>query len=302
LKALVEPETGGDATGKTTFVKSSLRTLARKLGRCCHTTIGRLLRKAKISLRTNVKRFTGPPHPDRDHQFRFLRRMRALYQRHNAPVISVDTKNSELIGNFKNKGRRYCTQADEVNAHDFPGDADCKAIPYGVYDITLNRSHICVGTSSDTSEFAVRSIRNWWLRFSRKHYPNQTHLLIEADSNGYRPRLWKRELQKLANETSLRITVCHYPRGASKWTPADHRLFGPISRNWSGTPLRSLDLMLNLIRGTTTQTGLKVTARLDQCEYKTKIKVPDAEMKTLNIKHTKTCSIWNYKIAPENGK
>lgn len=305
MKQLVEPETGGDATGKTTFVKSSLRTLAEQLGRCCHTTVGRLLRKAKISLRTNVKRFTGPPHPDRDYQFRFLRRMRAFYQRHNAPVISVDTKNSELIGNFRNAGRRYGSKADEVNAHDFPGDADCKAIPYGIYDITLNRGHMCVGTSADTSEFAVRSIRNWWLRFGQKHYPNQTHLLIEADSggsNGYRPRLWKRELQKLANETGLTITVCHYPRGASKWNPADHRLFGPISRNWSGTPLRSLDLMLNLIRGTTTQTGLKITARLDQRTYQKKIKVSNDEMNQLNIKHTQSCSIWNYSITPNNGK
>jgi len=261
LKALVEPETGGDATGKTRFVKSSLRTLATNLGRCCHTTVGRLLRKAKISLRTNVKRFTGPPHPDRDHQFRFLRRMRDWYQ--------------------------------------------CKAVPYGVYDITLNRGHLCVGTSSDTSEFAVRSIRNWWLRFGQKQYPGQTHLLIEADSggsNGYRPRLWKRELQKLTNETGLTITVCHYPRGASKWNPADHRLFGPISRNWAGTPLRSLSIMLGLIRGTKTQTGLKVTARLDRRKYKTKIKVPDSEMEQLQIKHTKTCPMWNYTIKQKNGK
>jgi len=305
LKALVEPETGGDATGKTRFVKSSLRTLATNLGRCCHTTVGRLLRKAKISLRTNVKRFTGPPHPDRDHQFRFLRRMRDWYQRHGAPVISVDTKNSELIGNFKNAGRRYARVADEVNAHDFPSDAECKAVPYGVYDITLNRGHLCVGTSSDTSEFAVRSIRNWWLRFGQKQYPGQTHLLIEADSggsNGYRPRLWKRELQKLTNETGLTITVCHYPRGASKWNPADHRLFGPISRNWAGTPLRSLSIMLGLIRGTKTQTGLKVTARLDRRKYKTKIKVPDSEMEQLQIKHTKNCPMWNYTIKQKNGK
>lgn len=228
--------------------------------------------------------------------------MRTLYQRNGAPVISVDTKNSELIGNFQNRGRRWCCQPDEVNAHDFPSDAKCRAIPYGIYDITLNRGHVCVGASADTSEFAVNSIRNWWLRFGRKQYPDQTHLLIEADSggsNGCRPRLWKRELQGLADATGLTITVCHYPRGASKWNPADHRLFGPISRNWAGTPLRDLDTMLGYIRGTTTRTGLRVTARLDKRAYQKKIKVSDREMKQLNIHKTKSCPDWNYSIKPQ---
>lgn len=303
LKKLVEPETGGDATGKRTYVKSSLRSLAERLGRVSYRTVGRLLKKAGYSLKTNVKRLTGPPHPDRDRQFRFLRKMRAIYLRRGAPVISVDTKNSELIGNFNQKGRRWRRKPDEVNAHDFPGDAECRAIPYGIYDITFNRGHVCVGTTADTSEFAVHSIRDWWLRFGRRRYPEQTHLLIEADSggsNGCRPRLWKRELQRLANETGLTITVCHYPRGASKWNPADHRLFGPISRNWAGTPLRDLPTMLGYIRGTKTQTGLRVTARLDQRTYARKIKVSDHEMKQLNLKTTRSCSRWNYTIAPQN--
>lgn len=280
-----------------------MRSLSDQLGRVCYRTVGRLLHKAGFSLRTNVKRLTGPPHPDRDRQFRFLRRMRSLYQRRGAPVISVDTKNSELIGNFRNKGSRWCAQPDVVNAHDFPGDALCRAIPYGIYDVTHNRGHVCVGKSADTSEFAVRSIRDWWLRFGRKRYADQTCLLIEADSggsNGCRPRLWKRELQRLANETRLTITVCHYPRGASKWNPADHRLFGPISRNWSGTPLRDLSTMLGFIRGTKTQTGLRVTARLDERIYPKKIKVPDHEMKLLNIHKTRSCSQWNYTIKPQN--
>lgn len=272
------------------------------MGNICHRTVGRLLNKAGYSLRANVKRLTGPPHPDRDRQFRFVRKMRSLYQRCGAPVISVDTKNSELIGNFRNKGANWCRRPEVVNAHDFPSDAECRAIPYGIYDVTRNRGHVCVGTSADTSEFAVRSIRDWWQRFGRKQYPGQTHLLIEADSggsNGCRPRLWKRELQRLANETGLRITVCHYPRGASKWNPADHRLFGPISRNWSGTPLRDLPTMLGFIRGTTTTTGLRVTARLDQRIYAKGIKVPNSEMKRLNIHKTKTCSQWNYSIKPQ---
>ena len=283
-------------------MKSSLRSLAKRLGGVCYRTVGRLLKKAGYSLRANVKRLTGPPHPDRDWQFRFLRKMRSLYQRHGAPVISVDTKNSEPIGNFQNKGSNWCRVPEEVNAHDFPGDAECRAIPYGIYDVTRNRGHVCVGTSADTSEFAVRSIGEWWLRFGQQQYRGQTHLLIEADSggsNGCRPRLWKRELQQLANKTGLTITVCHYPRGASKWNPADHRLFGPISRNWSGTPLRDLPTMLGFIRGTKTKTGLRVTARLDQRTYAKGIKVPDHEMQQLNIHKSKTCSQWNYTIKPQ---
>lgn len=285
------------------YVKSSLRSLAERLGRISYRTVGRLLNQAGYSLKTNVKRLTGPPHPDRDRQFRFVRRMRALSQRHGMPIISVDTKNSELIGNFKNKGARWCRAADVVNAHDFPSDAVCRAIPYGIYDLTRNRGHVCVGSSADTSAFAVRSIRDWWLRFGRRAYPAQRHLLIEADSggsNGCRPRLWKRELQQLANDTGLRITVCHYPRGASKWNPADHRLFGPISRNWSGTPLRDLPSMLGFIRGTTTRSGLRVTARLDKRVYPKGIKVTDRQMKQLNLHRTKSCSQWNYSLKPNN--
>jgi len=254
-------------------------------------------------LRVNVKRLTGPPHPDRDRQFRFLRRMRSLHQRHGNPVISVDTKNAVLVGNFRNKGARWCGEPDVVNAHDFPGDAECKAIPYGVYDVTRDRGHVRIGTSADTPEFAVRSIRDWWTRFGRRHYPGRRHLLIEADSggsNGCRPRLWKRELQRFANATDLTITVCHYPRGASKWNPADHRLFGPISRNWAGTPLRSLDTILGFVRGTRTTTGLRVTAGLDERVYVKGIEVPPREMKQLNIHRTKSCSTWNYTLRPQS--
>ena len=222
--------------------------------------------------------------------------MRSLYQRHGAPVISVDTKNSEPIGNFQNKGSNWCRVPEEVNAHDFPGDAECRAIPYGIYDVTRNRGARLRGNQRGTRPSSpCVSIGEWWLRFGQQQYRGQTHLLIEADSggsNGCRPRLWKRELQQLANKTGLTITVCHYPRGASKWNPADHRLFGPISRNWSGTPLRDLPTMLGFIRGTKTKTGLRVTARLDQRTYAKGIKVPDHEMQQLNIHKSKTCSQW----------
>jgi hypothetical protein len=269
------------------------------VGGVCYRTIGRLLNKAGYSLRTNVKRLTGPPHPDRDRQFRFLRRMRSLYQRRGAPVISVDTKNSELIGNFQNKGTRWCRRPEHVNAHDFPGDAQCRAIPYGIFDLTRNRGHVCVGTSADTSQFAVRSIGDWWRRFGRRQYAGHRHLLIEADSggsNGCRPRLWKRELQQLANQTGLTITVCHYPRGASKWNPVEHRLFGPISINWAGEPLSSVEKMLALIRGTTTQTGLKVTARVERRHYQTGIKISSRQMDELDLQRHDICPDWNYTI------
>lgn len=302
LKAIVEPETGGKPTGGRKFVRSSLRSVARCLGRISHVTVGRLLKKLGYSTRTNVKRLTGPPHPDRDWQFRFLRRIRQSALAAGAPVISVDTKKSELIGNFANKGTTWCRDPEVVNAHDFPGDAECRAIPYGIYDVTNDRGHVCVGTSADTSEFAVRSIRDWWKKFGSKQYAEQKQLVIEADSggsNGCRPRLWKKELQQLANETGLTITVCHYPRGASKWNAADHRLFAAISNNWAGIPLRDLPTMLGYIRGTTTEAGLKVTAALDSRTYHKGLQVSPGEMKELNIKRAKRCPQWTYRIRPQ---
>lgn len=303
MPKIVEPDAGGDPEGKRRFVRVSLRSLARRLKRASHTTLARLLKKLKFSLKTNVKRLTGPAHPDRDRQFRWIGKLRRLFLRHGAPVISTDTKNSVLIGNFKNPGGRWCRVADEVLAHDFPGDAECRAVPYGVYDVARNRGHVCVGLSKDTSEMAVQSIRTWWQRISRTLYAGQKRLLILADSggsNGCRVRLWKRELQRFADETGLTITVAHYPRGASKWNPVEHRLFGPISRNWNGIPLRTLDLLLGYIRGTTTQSGLKVTATLDRRVYQQKIKVKDREMKHWNLRRQRTCPLWNYTLSPRS--
>jgi hypothetical protein len=217
-------------------------------------------------------------------------------------MISVDTKNKELIGNFKNTGRTWTREPIEVNAHDFPQDALCKAAPYGVYDVGRNHGFVHVGISSDTPQFAVDSIRQWWVAYGKRHYRESRELLILADaggSNGYRPRHFKKQLQdKIADAFGLKVTVCHFPSGASKWNPVEHRLFGPISCNWSGVPLRSLELLLRLVRTTITKGGLKVCARLTRKTYRKGIRVSNTEMKTLNLRRHAVCPQWNYTINP----
>ena len=234
---------GGDPVGRRKYVRCSLRRLASQLKSVSPMTVRRLLKTMGFSLRANVKRLSGPPHPDRDLQFRYIQRQKRKFLKAGQPVISVDTKNTELIGNFKNSGVLWRQKADEVSVYDFPGDAECRAIPYGVYDVHHKRGHVSVGTSADTPQFAVHSIRDWWKRTGSKQHADAKELLITADSggsNGHRPRLWKRELQRWADEDGLAITVAHYPRGASKWNDIEHRLFGPITNNWAGQPLRSL--------------------------------------------------------------
>lgn len=301
LLALVEPETGGDPEGRARYTRSSLRSLAARLGRGCATTVGRLLKPLGYSLKTNVKRLIGKVHPQRDRQYRFIQRLKGRFLRSGQPVISVDAKKSELIGPFKNAGARYCQTADAVNTYDFPSEAECRATPYGVYDRRANHAVVSVGTHAATAQFAVAAIRRWWDQVGGARYPHAHHLLIEADAggcNGHRPRLWKRELQQLANDTGLSLTVCHYPTGASKWNPIEHRLFSQISRNWAGTPLRSLPTMLSLIRGTTTTTGLTVDAVLDSTVYNKGIKVTTQEMAALNIRRRRLCPDLNYTIRP----
>jgi hypothetical protein len=298
----VEGETGGDPVTGRKWVRSSQRSLSRRLrGRISHRTVGRLLRKLGFSPRSNVKRFTGPPHPDRDRQFRYIDRQKKAFRKSGAPIISVDTKKKELIGNFKNAGRRWCRQADEVNAHDFRQDASCRAVPYGIYDEQHNQGHVCVGTTADTPAFAVAAIRRWWRTCGCRRFPKAKHLLITADaggSNSCRSRLWKRELQRWADEDQLEITVCHYPTGASKWNAVEHRLFNHISANWAGHPLRTLQRMLALIRGTETQSGLRVTVRLDHKHYPRGVKVSNQEMRDLNLQVPRVCPKWNYTIKP----
>jgi hypothetical protein len=264
--------------------------------------VAELLRAEDFSPRVNVKRFTGPPHPDRDRQFRYLQDYREFFAARGWPVISVDAKKSELIGNFKNAGALWGWHAEEVNAHDFLTDAVGRAVPYGVYDVLANRGFVQVGLSANTPEFAAAAVRAWWARLGCKRYGGCGRLLILADaggSNGYRPRLWKKCLQEeMADRYGLEVTVCHYPTGASKWNPIEHRLFGPISVNWAGEPLRSVERLLALVRGTTTAGGLAVTAAADERVYATRLRVSDAEMKGLRIRHHATCPRWNYTISP----
>jgi hypothetical protein len=301
LKAMVEADTGGDPASSLKFTRRSLRYLAQQFAfSISPTTVGRLLRVLGYSTRVNVKRFTGPPHPQRDIQFQYIQDMQRAFQDAGLPVVSVDTKKKELIGNFKNHGACWCRKATEVNAHDFRQDAECRAIPYGIYDLQHNTGHFCVGTSRETSQFAVDAIRYWWRSKGQLRHPDAEELLIEADaggSNGYRRRLWKRELQQWADDDRLTITVCHFPTGASKWNPVEHRLFSHVSRNWSGIPLRSLETMLHLLRGTITTKGLRVTASKNTRRY-SQIAVTDSEMRRLCVEPHDICPSWNYTIHP----
>lgn len=293
--------------GQTKFTRPSLEALSTQLAgqgyNACPTTVARLLRDQDYSPRINVKRFTGPDHPDRDRQFINIREWIDIFRELRLPIISVDGKKKELIGNFKNPGAVWCREPEEVNVYDFIADAECRAAPYGIYDLLSGWGHICVGVSGDTPAFAVESIRSWWVRFGCKRYRGAGELLILADgggSNGHRPRLWKAALQEqIADRYGLHVTVCHYPTGASKWNPVEHRLFGPVSINWAGQPLRSLDIMLGWVRGTEVG-GTGVTASLDQQTYPTKVKVSTADMKRLDITKHDVCPDWNYTISPRS--
>jgi hypothetical protein len=288
------------------WVRSSLRQLSEDLNKsgfyAGYTAVARLLKKLGFSLKGNRKASTGPPHPDRERQFRYIRRVKKLFEAAGHPIISVDTKKKELIGNFKNSGRVWCREAEEVNVHDFRGDAIGRAVPYGIYDPTHNLGYVAVGTSADTSEFAVDAICWWWELEDRPHFPDETKLLIQSDaggSDGCRFRLWKKQIQEqLADRLGIEVMVCHYPTGASKWNPIEHRLFSYISLNWAGKPLRSFETMLNYIRDTTTKAGLKIKACLLDREYKKQIKVSDQEMKALNLHRRRVCPRWNYVIKP----
>jgi hypothetical protein len=271
----------------------------------CPTTVAGLLRELGYNLRVNVKRITGPDHPDRDRQFRYLEALIGRFRTGGLPILSVDTKKKELVGNFGNAGPAWGRAADEVNAHDFLTDAVCRAVPYGLYDVLANRGHVVVGTSADTPAFAVDAVTRWWVRCGCKRYRDAGALLILADSggsNGCRPRLWKWCLQGLADWYGLEVTVAHYPRGASKWNPIEHRLFSPISLNWAGVPLRTPAVLLALLRGTQTAGGLTVTAEWSARKYQRGVAVTDLQMADLNIEHHTTCPQWNYTIRPRTSE
>ena len=288
------------------WCRSSLRQLADELSQAghwvSHTTVERLLKDMDYSLKANVKRLAGADHPDRDRQFRYIDEQKQAFLAAGMAVISVDTKKKELIGNFKNAGRTWCQEAEAVNDHDFDQDALGKAVPYGIYDLKHNLGYVYVGQSADTAQFAVEMIGRWWSNEGQRLYPNATQILILADaggSNGCRPRLWKQQIQEqLADRLGLEVTICHYPTGASKWNPIEHRLFGPISINWAGKPLRTFEFVLACIRGTKTVTGLQVKAFLVEQTYEKGIQITKKVMETLHIEWHAVCPRWNYTIKP----
>ena len=308
LTDLVAPVTGGDPMTEAKYLRCSLQTLSEQLEdrghEACPTTVGTLLREGGYDLYVNVKRFTGPAHPDRDPQFHYLTALVAAFRDAGLPILSVDTKKKELIGDFAHAGATWRWEADAVNVHDFLSDAQYRAVPYGLYDVLANQGHVVVGTSTDTPQFAAEAVARWWARIGCHRYRGAGDLLVLADSggsNGCRPRMWKWGLQAgVADRYGLRVTVCHYPTGASKWNPVEHRLFGPISVNWAGVPLRTPAVMLGFLRGTTTATGLRVTAEWWERPYRTGITVTEAEMQELDIAHHAICPRWNYTLHPRS--
>ena len=307
LDSLVEPLSRGDPESPLRWTCKSTRVLAHELTDdqhpISHEKVAQLLRDLGYSLQGNRKTEEGVDHPDRDAQFRHINRAvrRALAQ--GWPVISVDTKKKELIGNFENKGRQWRRQGtgERVKGHDFPDPSVPRAYPYGIYDFGQNAGFVNVGTDHDTASFAVASIRGWWRHEGRRLYPGAANLLITADgggSNGYRLRLWKLELQQLADQTELSIAVCHFPPGTSKWNKVEHRLFSFITSNWRGEPLRDYQTVVRLIASTTTAKGLTVTCRLDRRRYLPGRKVTQEEMATINIKPSRFHGEWNYVIRP----
>lgn len=307
LEKLVEPLTRGDPESPLRWTCKSTRTLAAKLRArkhpVSHETVAQLLRGMDYSLQGNRKTEEGADHPDRDAQFRHINHLVRCFLAAGNPVISVDTKKKELVGNYENKGRQWRRKgtAEKVNGHDFPEPSVPRAYPYGIYDLRRNTGFVNVGTDHDTGAFAVASIRGWWRHEGRRLYPGAKKLLITADgggSNGYRLRLWKLELQRFADEIDLPITVCHFPPGTSKWNKVEHRLFSFISSNWRGEPLRDYETVVRLIAGTTTAKGLKVTCRLDRRKYQVGRKVTDDEFDDLNLHSDKFHGEWNYTIKP----
>ena len=308
LKDLVEPTTRGDPTAPLLWTAKSLRNLAaglRELGhRIGHNVVADLLRDLGYSLQANRKAREGTNHPDRNAQFEYINRKMKQALAAREPAISVDTKKKELVGDFKNGGREYRPkgQPEPVRVHDFIIPELGRAAPYGVYDIADNAGWVSVGIDKDTASFAVNSIRRWWQTMGRARYPHATKLLITADcggSNGVRVRLWKRELQNLANELGIAITVCHLPPGTSKWNKIEHRLFSFITQNWRGKPLVSHQTIVQLIAATTTDTGLKVRSEIDPNTYPAGVKVTDDEMDAINILRHKFHGDWNYTIRPQ---
>jgi len=308
IEAIVDPSTRGDPMAALKWTSKSLENIREELGKSGYkasaTTIGKILREQLgYTLQGLKKTREGSSHEDRNAQFEYLNRKCREFQDCHQPVISVDTKKKELVGDFKNGGREWQPkgQPEEVRGHDFEDKKLGKAIPYGVYDIGRNQGWVSVGIDHDTAQFAVQSIGSWWRQMGQPTYPDATELLITADaggSNGYRTRLWKRELQRLADESGLTITVCHLPPGTSKWNKIEHRMFCHITQNWRGRPLTSLDTIVNLIADTQTTKGLTIQSALDQNSYEKGIKISDEEMAQLQISRGEFHGEWNYSVHP----
>jgi len=309
LEKLVEPVTRGDPESPLRWTCKSVRRLAEELGRQGHAVsypvVAELLRELGYSLQANRKTTEGDGHPDRNAQFEHINRKVRRFLASKQPVISVDTKKKELVGDFKNGGRELRPQGkpEKVRVHDFLIPELGRATPYGVYDLAQNTGWVSVGVDHDTAAFAVESIRRWWQSMGQAVYPKAYRLLITADaggSNGPRLRLWKVELQKLADETGLRIAVCHFPPGTSKWNKIEHRLFSFISQNWRGKPLLSFEVIVNLIAATTTAKGLKVQAEIDSGTYPAGTKIDDQELAGVRLKRDTFHGDWNYEIHPHS--
>lgn len=307
IKRILEETTAGDPMGRLKWVHKSTYAIAGELSvsgrKISEDTVRRILKTQGYTLQTNKKSKEGGSPAERDSQFRYINAQAKKFIQNKQPVISVDTKKKELVGNFRNAGRTWQKKgkAEEVNIYDFPALASGKAVPYGAYDIALNKGFVSVGISSDTAEFSVGSIRQWWKQLGIKNYAKAKELLITADcggSNGSRNRGWKYYLQKFSNESSLTITVLHFPPGTSKWNKIEHRLFSFISMNWRGRPLISYEVIINLIKGTKTSAGLKVYARLDKKNYEKGKKFSDDQIGSLNIRKHALHPLWNYTISP----
>ena len=309
LKKIIEPHTRGEPESPLLWTSKSLRKISAELEvkgyLVSYRVVGEILKSEGFSLQANRKTDEGKSHPDRNEQFHHIHQNVSVFQSAGNPVISVDAKKKELIGNFKNNGKKWRPkgQPEETKVYDFSSDANGKVTPYGVYDITNNKGWVSVGIDKDTSEFAVQSIRNWWYKMGQFHFEKPTKLLITADgggSNGSRVRLWKKELQDFANEINMEISICHFPPGTSKWNKIEHKLFSYISLNWRGKPLTSYEVVVNLIGSTTTANGLEVNSELDRNIYEKGIKVIDKDFKKINIVKDSFHGEWNYTIRPNH--
>jgi hypothetical protein len=307
LDQLLEDTTAGDPMTGTKWTRKTIRQLSRELRRkglrVGRNTVRRLLKAKRYALRGNRKRLTKESAPQRDRQMRYIARQRRTFQKAGKPVISVDAKKRELVGNFKNAGRTWRQRPINVLETDFLSEAKGKALPYGIYDPIRNAGYVVIGLSHETAEFAVAAIRAWWRDVGQQAYPGQHHLLIQVDDGGAndsRSWLWKAALQTMADDCGLTITVTHFPAGASKWNPVEHRLFCFISLNWAGQPLVSYETILKFIRTTHTDSGLSCQARLDRTQYETGLKITREERANINLKPHRIFPNWNYTIEPRS--